>query len=121
MLLIPRTTEKAYTEQTKRTYIFVVPRDASKQAIADAVSKEFKVTVTDVRTLLRKGKPVRFSRGKHAYPGTTHRQIKKFAYVTLKDGDKIKIFEDEEEDKKPAKKADKTEKKTTKKTKEEKK
>ena len=114
MLLIPRVTEKAYSAQAQRTYIFIVPRDASKQAIAEAVTKEFKVTVTDVRTLLRKGKPVRFSRGKHSYPGTTHRQTKKFAYVTLKDGDKIKIFEDEEDEKsakkttkKPAKKEEK--------------
>ena len=111
MLLIPRTTEKAYIEQIKRTYIFIVPRDASKQAIADAVAKEFKVTVTDVRVLVRKGKPKRFSRGKRAYPGTTHRQDQKLAYVTLKDGDKIKIFEDEEDDKK----AKKTEKKPAKK------
>ena len=111
MLLIPRTTEKAYTEQTKRTYIFIVPRDASKQAIAEAVAKEFKVTVTDVRTLVRKGKHKRYVRSKRAYPATTHRQAQKFAYVTLKDGDKIKIFEDEEDDKK----------KTATKTKEEKK
>ena len=95
MLLIPRTTEKAYTEQAKCTYIFIVPPTASKQAIAQAVTEQFKVTVTDVRTLMRKGKATRFSRGRHAYPGTTYRQDKKLAYVTLKSGDSIKVFEDE--------------------------
>ncbi len=96
MLLIPRATEKAYTAQTKNTYIFTVPTSASKQAIADAIAEQYKVTVNDVRVLTRKGKATRFSRGKHAYPGTTYRQDKKIAYVTLKvkDGDKIKIFEE---------------------------
>ena len=95
MLIIPRATEKTYREQTKRTYVFVVPRSASKQAVAEAVAAEYSVTVTDVRALNRKGKATRFSRGRHAFPGTTYRQDKKYAYVTLKDGDSIKIFEDE--------------------------
>ncbi len=97
MIIRPIETEKAYSEETKRTYVFNVPQDASKQAIAEAVEKEYKVTVTDVRTLVRKGKPTRYSRGKRAYPGTTYRQDKKIAYVTLKEGDKIKIFAEENE------------------------
>ncbi len=108
-MLEPRATEKTYAEQTKRTYVFPVDRDASKQAVAKLVEKEFNVTVTDVRILIRKGKPTRFSRGKHAYPGITHRQDKKFAYVTLKEGDKIKVFDEPEEakeDKKVKKEAD---------------
>lgn len=95
MLLIPRATEKAYAEQTKQTYIFIVPKNASKQAVAKAVAEQFKVTVEDVRTLVRDGKKTRFSRGKHAYPGTTYKQDRKFAYVTLKKGDSIRIFEEE--------------------------
>ena len=110
MNIIPRATEKAYTEQAKRTYIFLVPRSASKQAIAQAVSKEFKVTVTDVRTLTRRGKPTRFSRGKHAYPGTTYRQDKKYAYITVKEGDSIPVFQDEEDAKKAEKATKKAEK-----------
>ena len=105
MIVIPRATEKAYNEQTKRTYIFNVPTDASKQAVAVAVAKEYNVTVEDVRVLTRKGKKTRFSKGKHAYPGTTYRKDKKFAYVTLKEGDKIAIFEDPS-DKKADKKAE---------------
>lgn len=93
-LLEPRATEKTYLEQTKRTYVFPVDRASSKQAIATLVEKEFNVTVTDVRTLTRKGKKTKYSKGKHVYPGTTFRQDKKFAYVILKEGDKIKVFEE---------------------------
>ncbi len=114
--LEPRATEKTYFEQTKRTYVFPVKRSMSKQEIAELVEKEFSVTVTDVRVLIRKGKKTRFSKGKHAYPGTAYRQDKKFAYVTLKDGDKIKVFEEaEDNDKKADKKADKSSAKEAKK------
>ena len=123
-LLEPRATEKSYLEQTNRIYVFPVDKDASKQSIAKMVEKEFNVTVTDVRTLVRKGKKTRFSRGKHAYPGTTYRKDKKFAYVRLKKGDSIKVFEDQpdnetsakevKKDAKVDKKAAKADKKTDK-------
>lgn len=95
MLLIPRATEKTYRAITNNTYAFMVPADASKQAIAKAVSEEFKVTVLNVKTLIRKGKAMCFSRGRRAYPGITHRQDKKIAYITVKAGDKIPVFEDQ--------------------------
>lgn len=114
-LLEPRATEKSYLEQTNRIYVFPVKKSMSKQAIAKLVEKEFNVTVTDVRTLVRKGKKTKFSKGKHAYPGITHRQDKKFAYVKLKKGDSIKVFEEPEDDKKTsAKEAKKSEKKAKK-------
>ena len=117
--LTPRATEKTYMEQTKRTYAFFVPLDASKQAVAKQVSEQFKVTVTDVRVLTRKGKATRYSKGKHAYPGTTFRRDHKLAYVTLKDGDMIAVFKEDEkaEDKKAAKtkKSAKADKKSEKK------
>lgn len=114
-LLEPRATEKSYLEQTNRIYVFPVKRAMSKQEIARLVEKEFNVTVTDVKTLIRKGKKTKFSKGKHAYPGTTYRQDKKFAYVKLKEGDSIKVFEEPETETsakeakadKKAKKADK--------------
>ena len=92
----PRATEKTYLEQTKRTYVFPVSVKASKQEIAKAVEEKFNVKVVDVRTLIRDGKKTKFSKGKHAYPGITHRQDKKFAYVTLKEGNSIKVFEEPE-------------------------
>ena len=124
MLVRPIATEKAYHEQTKRTYMFVVPADASKQAVARQVADQYNVTVLGVRIVIRKGKATRFSRGKHAYPGTTYRQDKKIAYVTLKEGDKIKVFDEEEpveevktdkKAEKAAEKADKADKKAAKK------
>ena len=109
-MIEPRATEKTYLEQTKRTYAFVMKKSDSKQKIAEMIEKEFNVTVTDVRVLIRKGKKTKFSKGKHAYPGITHRQDKKIAYVTLKEGDKIKVFEEPEDtktEKKEEKKAEK--------------
>lgn len=108
---IPRATEKAYNAQTQNKYIFYVPKNASKQAIAKAIAETFKVTVVDVQVLSRKGKATRFSRGKHAYPGITFRQDHKVAYITVKAGDKIPVFE---EAKSTDEKADKADKKATK-------
>ena len=115
-LLEPRATEKSYLEQTNRIYIFPVKTTMGKQEIAKMVEKEFNVTVTDVRTLVRNGKKTKFSKGKHAYPGITHRQDKKYAYVRLKQGDSIKVFEEPEDNKTSAKeaKADKKAKKADK-------
>ena len=108
-LLEPRATEKSYLEQTNRIYVFPVKKSMGKQEIARMVEKEFNVTVTDVRTLIRNGKKTKYSKGKHAYPGITHRQDKKFAYVSLKKGDSIKVF-DEPENETSAKEAKKAEK-----------
>ncbi len=107
MEIFPRATEKTYREQAKRTYVFLVPEGTSKQSVVKLVAEQYKVTVTDVRILTRKGKATKYSKGKHAYPGTTFRRDKRLAYVTLKEGDSIKVFEDPEEDKKENKKADK--------------
>lgn len=109
-LLEPRATEKTYLEQTKRTYVFPVKRTATKQEIAALVEKEFNVKVTDVRTLIRNGKKTKYSKGKHAYPGITHRQDKKYAYVTLAEGNSIKVFEEPEDNKTSAKEAEKASK-----------
>ncbi len=96
-IIEPRATEKTYLEQSKRTYVFEVKKSSSKQEIKALIEKDHHVTVEDVRVLLRKGKKTRFSKGKHAYPGTTFRRDRKYAYVTLKDGDSIKVFETPEE------------------------
>lgn len=115
-LLEPRATEKTYLEQAKRTYVFVVKPEMGKQEIAKLVEKEFNVKVTDVRTLIRDGKKTKFSKGKHAYPGTTFRKDKKYAYVTLAEGNSIRVFEEpEKEDKKTSAKEAKAEAKADKK------
>ncbi len=109
-MLEPRATEKSYLEQTNRIYVFPVKKSMGKQEIARMVEAEFNVTVTDVRTLIRNGKKTKYSKGKHAYPGITHRKDKKFAYVRLKKGDSIRVFEEPEDNKTSAKEAKKAEK-----------
>lgn len=110
-LLQPRATEKTYREQARRTYAFFVT-EASKQAVATRVEKDYNVKVESVRILTRKGKKCRFSRGKHAYPGTAFRRDRRLAYVTLAEGNSIKVFEtpeDKENTKKASAKATKAE------------
>ena len=109
-MLEPRATEKTYAEQTKRVYVFPVDLKTSKQEIAKRVEDEFNVKVTDVKTLIRKGKKTRYSRGKRAYPGTTYRKDKKFAYVRLAKGNSIRVFDEEENNNTSAKDAKKAEK-----------
>ena len=112
MLIRPIQTEKAYRAQANNAYMFIVPASANKMSVAAQVAEQYNVAVEQVKIAVRKGKATKFSRGKHAYPGTTFRQDKKIAYVTLKDGDKIKIFDEEvteevKEDKKTDKEGDK--------------
>lgn len=103
MLVTPRATEKAYRlVSAQNTYIFDVPLGTNKQQIVDAVEAQYGVKVKTIKTAVQAGKSVRFSRGKNRYPGTTTRRDSKKAYVTLVEGDSIKVFDQEEvkEDKK---------------------
>ena len=95
--ITPIMSEKAYVSSTKNVYVFQAPLDANKNDIRAAVESQFYVTVTGIKTLVQDGKSVRFSRGKRRYPGTTTRKDVKKAYVTLKDGDSIKVFDVEEQ------------------------
>ncbi len=98
IIVTPRATEKAYRLSTaQNTYIFDVPLVANKQQIIDAVESQFSVKVAGIKTLVQSGKAVRYSRGKNRYPGTTNRKDSKKAYVTLVEGDSIKVFASEEE------------------------
>lgn len=94
----PRATEKAYRLVSgQNTYVFDVPLSANKQQIIDAVESQFEVKVASVRTLVQSGKSVRYSRGKNRYPGTTTRRDSKKAYVTLVEGNSIKVFDESTE------------------------
>lgn len=94
----PRATEKAYRLVTSdNTYVFDVPLAANRQQIIDAVESQFEVKVAKVRTLVQSGKSVRYSRGRGRYPGITHRKDSKKAYVTLVEGNSIKVFDTEEQ------------------------
>ena len=84
----PLVTEKLdLARETLRQYSFLVDSKATKQDVALAVSKLFQVTVEGVRTSIVRGKVKRVGRsiGKRA-------NFKK-AFVTLKEGDKIEMFE----------------------------
>jgi large subunit ribosomal protein L23 len=88
VLVHPLLTEKAaqlYEHQNK--YLFRVALDANKIDIKRAVEAVFNVHVVDVRTQVRKGKLKRMG----VFEG--RRPKWKKAIVTLKQGDKIDIFE----------------------------
>ena len=95
--IIPVMSEKAYGKSLSNVYVFRVPLDFNKNEIKAAVEAQFDVNVVNIKTLVQNGKAVRFSRGKRSYPGTTHRKDTKKAYVTLKDGDSIKVFDVQEQ------------------------
>lgn len=97
--LKPRMSEKAYQQSTlNQTYIFVVPTKSNKSQIKTAVESQFNVTVLDVNIVVHKGKKARSIRlgNRRARPIDGQRSDIKKAYVRLKDGDSIKIFEEEE-------------------------
>jgi len=93
--MIPRISEKAYAQSQNNVYVFNVPLTLNKQQIASAVSEQFGVNVVKVKTLVQTGKAVRFNRGKRHNPGTTKRTDAKKAYVTLAEGDSIKVFDEQ--------------------------
>jgi large subunit ribosomal protein L23 len=84
----PIITEKLDAAREKfRQYSFLVDKKATKHEIARAVSLHFKVTVEAVNTSIMRGKIKRV--------GTNigKRSNFKKAFVTLKAGDKIELFE----------------------------
>lgn len=99
LLVTPKTTEKAYAQAAgMNVYAFDVPMSANKEQIARAVEEQFEVKVANVKTLVQKGKSVRFSRGKNRYPGSTNRRDAKKAYVTLAEGSTIPVFTEAEQE-----------------------
>ncbi|MCX5741978.1 MAG: 50S ribosomal protein L23 [Proteobacteria bacterium] len=80
-------TARAEGESYAQQVVFEVARDANKLEIRSAIETLFKVKVTDVRTLIVRGKEKRIGRF------TGRRQAWKKAFVTLKAGDNIEFFE----------------------------
>jgi len=83
----PLITEKSTMIQAEGKYAFEVAGAANKSQIKQAVEKAFKVKVTAVNVMTVPGKSRR--RGRQQLPA---RPWKK-AIVTLKEGDKIELFE----------------------------
>ncbi len=93
MSLSPRISEKSYALSSGNVYVFDVPIDANKLQIKEAVEQQFSVTVSDVRSQVRKGKTKRSSR-RRLQPIDGKRAARKQAFVTLKAGDSLPFFED---------------------------
>jgi large subunit ribosomal protein L23 len=87
----PLVTEKISKFQEKGIYAFEVDLQANKIDIARAIEKKFNVTVKNVRTMNYKGKTKSQMTRRGKFTGTTS-HFKK-AIVTLKEGDKIDLFE----------------------------
>jgi len=84
----PLITEKLDQAREKfRQYSFIVDRKATKLDVARAVSTLFKVNVEAVRTNIVRGKIKRVGKSIGKRPNY------KKAVVTLKEGDKIELFE----------------------------
>jgi large subunit ribosomal protein L23 len=74
-------------EDYAQQVVFEVARDANKIEIRNAIQSLFKVSVTDVRTQIVRGKEKRVGKFSGRRPAW------KKAYVTLKAGDQIAFFE----------------------------
>jgi len=83
--VVTEKTSAAY--QARGEYVFEVAPDATKPAIREAVEKLFGVKVTGVWTMNVRGKTRRTGRNVGTRPNW------KKAVVTLREGDKIDIFE----------------------------
>jgi len=92
ILIKPLFTEKVTKSNTDQNkYGFVVGVNANKIEIAKAVSKKFNVTVTSVNTVVNKGKVKTQLSKRGRFTGSTSKYKK--AFVSLKAGDKIDLFE----------------------------
>ena len=88
ILIRPILSEKSDRMREKHSvYLFHVYKKANKIQIEQAVESLFNVKVESVRTVVRKGKGKRIGMVKGSLPD------RKRAYITLKDGHKLEIFE----------------------------
>jgi large subunit ribosomal protein L23 len=84
-------TEKAARLKEQNQVVFEVALGANKIQIKQAVEELFDVKVTDVNTLVQRGKPRRLGRQELKRPNW------KKAVVTLQEGDDIQFFDESKE------------------------
>jgi large subunit ribosomal protein L23 len=87
IIIKPVVTEKSMNLLADNKYTFVVDKKSNKTEIKNAIEDIFKVKVDKVYTLIVKGKPKRMGK----FEGRT--SDRKKAIVSLKPGQKIKLFE----------------------------
>lgn len=87
IIMAPVISEKSYEEIDRARYSFKVDQRANKTEIGQAIEEIFNVTVLSVNTMRMRGKKRRmgWTQGRTAHW--------KKAVVTLREGDKIDIFE----------------------------
>ncbi len=87
VIIKPLVTEKSTHQQTTRNaYAFQVNPNANKQQIKAAIEQVYNVKVTDVRTMIRKGKPRR-----SRFKMTTTSDWKR-AIVVLDENSRFELF-----------------------------
>jgi large subunit ribosomal protein L23 len=87
VILQPMVTEKSTSLMAENKYTFLVAAGVNKIEIKHAIEKLFNVKVLKVNTLVDRGKMRRVGR----FQG--RQSDRKKAIVTLRPGDKIKVFE----------------------------
>ena len=93
LVITPRISEQTYQMSSDGVYVFNVPTTANKQEIKDAIQTQYDVTVEKINTSVLKGKKKPSNRRARRPVYGSRKDIKK-AYVTLKSGDKISVFEE---------------------------
>lgn len=87
ILIKPLLTEKGTTLANNKVYLFEVNRKANKHMVKETLEKLYKVKVSDVRIMIRKGKKKRVGR-KMTVKNLANRKI---AFIKLSEG-KIDLF-----------------------------
>lgn len=87
VIVRPVISEKSYAQIDKNKYTFEVAPTAKKEEIRQAIEEIFKVHVTAVNTIKMRGK-----RKRQGWTSGRTRDWKK-AIVTLREGDRIEMFE----------------------------
>jgi large subunit ribosomal protein L23 len=89
VILGPIISEKSMSEASLGRYTFKVANDAGKYDIKKAVEEKFKVNVTKITTVLVKGRGKRQGTRRVDVVQTPYKK----ALVTVKEGQKIAIFD----------------------------
>lgn len=85
----PIITEKSTMVSGLGKYVFEVAGGANKNQIKEAVETAFKVHVEKVNTMIHKGEQRRVGRSRRLVASSSWKK----AVVTLREGEKIEIFE----------------------------
>jgi large subunit ribosomal protein L23 len=85
----PVKSEKSFLGASRGVFTFIVDLEATKNDIKKAIEKEFNVHVVSVKTVVMKGKVKTAGRKRKK----VEKSDQKKAFITLKEGEKIDLFE----------------------------